>query len=283
VPRTIVAIALLLAATSARADEITLVAPGGIRAAIDKLIPEFERASGHRVKATFGSGGGTKAQVVRGEPFDVPVVQPPLAEVIASGHVDARTQTALASVAVAVAVRKGAAHPDISTAAAVKRMLLAAKAIAYPDASAGAAAGVSFERTLALLGIADQMRPKIRRAQGGAGAMALLARGEIDIGLTFLSEITDPGVETVGVLPAEISTPTELVGFVSANTRSPEAARALLRFLSSAQADATYRASGLQPAASREPRDVQEVRAFMQRVAVEGRRHLASIWRRNRD
>src|SRR3954451_5386908 len=244
----VLSIAVVLVAGGARADEVTLVAPGGIRAAIEKLIPEFERASGHTVKATFGSGGGTKAQVVRGEPFDVPIAQPPLEPVLVSGHVVARTQTPLAAVAVAVAVRKGAPNPDITTADAVRRMLRAATAIAYPDASSGAAAGVSVERTLAQLGIADQMRSKTRRAQGGAGAMALLAKGDIDIGLTFLSEITDPGVEVVGELPAEISTPTSLVGYVSAHAASPAAARALLAFLSSPRAAAVYRSSGMHPA-----------------------------------
>ncbi len=234
-------------APRADADEVTLVAPGGIRAAIERLIPAFERASGHTVKATFGSGGGTKAQVVRGDRFDVPIVQPPLTDVVASGHVIADSQTPLATVAVAIAVRKGAPHPDISSAAAVKRLLLAATAIAYPDASSGAAAGVSFERTLERLGIADAVRAKTRRAQGGTGAMALLARGDVDVGLTFLSEITDPGVEAIGVLPADISTPTALVGFVSAQAASPAAARALLAFLSSADAAAVYRSCGMQP------------------------------------
>jgi len=243
----LVFLAAIACASSVHADEVTLVAPGGIRAAIEQLIPAFEKATGHRVKAVFGSGGGTKAQVVRGEPFDVPVVQPPLADVLSSGHVVASSQTPLATVAVAVAVRKGAAHPDISTPDAVKRMLRAARAIAYPDASAGAAAGVSFERTLALLGIADEVRPKVKPAQGGAGAMALLAKGDIDIGLTFLSEITDPGVDVVGELPADISAPTALVGFVSAHANAPGAARALLAFLSSPQAAAVYRANGMHP------------------------------------
>ena len=196
----VVVIAAFVAARPACADEVTLIAPGGIRAAIEKLIPEFERQTGHKVKATFGSGGGTKQQVARGEPFDVPVVQPPYPEVLASGHVVADSATPLATVAVAVAVRKGERKPDISTPDAVKRMLLAAKSISYPDARGGAAAGVSFENTLKTLGIADEMQPKITRAQGGAGAMTMLAKGEVEIGLTFLSEITDPGVETVGVL-----------------------------------------------------------------------------------
>jgi molybdate transport system substrate-binding protein len=244
---TVVAALLVCTPTVATADDVSLVAPGGIRAAIEKLIPGFEKKTGHKVKATFGSGGGTKDQVVRGDAFDVPIVQPPLAPVLASGHVVASTETPLATVAVAIAVRKGAPRPDISTADAVKRALLAAKAIAYPDPAGGAAAGVSFEQTIAKLGIADQLKAKIRRAQGGAGAMAMVASGEADLGLTFLSEMSDPGIDAVGPLPREISAPTALVAFLSTHAKAPDAAKALLQYLSSAEAAAVYKASGMQP------------------------------------
>jgi len=231
----------------AAAQEITLIAPGGIRDAIQRMIPDFERRTGHTVKATFGSGGGTKQRVISGEAFDVPVVQPPLPEVIASGNVVAGTETPLATVAVGVAVRKGAERPDIATPEAVRKMLLAAKSISYPDGARGAAAGVSFDATLRKLGIFDEMQPKIARAQGGSGAMALLAKGEIEIGLTFLSEIHDPGVEIVGPLPREISTPTGLVGFVSTRAKAPAAARALLTYLSSPEVAAVYESLGMRP------------------------------------
>ena len=228
-------------------QEITLIAPGGIRDAIQRMIPAFERGTGHKVRPTFGSGGCTKQRVMGGEAFDVPVVQPPLKEVIDSGNVVAATETPLATVAVGVAVRKGAARPDISTPEAVRKMLLAAKTISYPDGARGAAAGVSFDATLRQLGIFDEMRPKIVRAQGGSGAMALLARGEVDIGLTFLSEIHDPGVEIVGPLPREISTPTGLVGFVSAHSKAPAAARALLDYLASPEVAGVYESLGMRP------------------------------------
>jgi len=156
----------------ARADDVTLVAPGGMRCPIDRMTPDFERKTGHKLKATIGAGGATHQQVVRGEPFDVPIVQPPYPEVLASGHVVVSSETPLATVAVAVAVRKGDRKPDISTPEAVKRMLLAAKAISYPDPAGGAAAGVSFDKTLEKLGIAQQLKPKIKLAQGGAAAMA---------------------------------------------------------------------------------------------------------------
>ena len=230
------------------AAEVTLIAPGGIRAAIQQLIPDFERKSGHKVNATFGSGGGTKERVISGEPFDVPIVQPPLEPVLASGQVVVASETPLATVAVGIAVRSGAPKPDISNAAAIKRLLLSSKFIAYPNAATGAAAGASFNETLGKLGIVEEMKPKIKIAQGGRGAMELLAKGEVDFGLTFISEIiTEPGVEVVGPLPKDISTPTALVGFVSTHSKQPNAAKVLLSYLSSSDAVTVYTQRGMRP------------------------------------
>lgn len=235
-------------AFSAQAQsEVTLIAPGGIRAAVEQLIPGYESKTGNKVKATFGSGLGTKKQVANGEAFDVPIVQPPYPEVIASGNVVAASETPLASVSVGVAVKKGSPKPDISTPEAVKKMLLSAKSISYPNAAGGAAAGVSFEETLNKLGISEQMQPKIKRAQGGAGAMQLAAKGEVEIGLTFLSEMDDPGIDIVGPLPKEISPPTVLVGFVSTHAKDPGAAKSLLEYLSSPAAASVYKSLKMQP------------------------------------
>ena len=239
---------LLASVAPARAAEITLTAPGGIRAAIEQMIPDFEKRTGHKVKATFGSGGGTKQQVIKGEHFDVPIVQPPTDIVVASGHVVKNSEIPLATVAVGLAVKAGAPKPDISTPEAVKKTLLAARAIAYPNAATGAAAGASFNQTLARLGIAEEMKPKIRISQGGRGAMEMLAKGEVDYGLTFISEIiTEPGVEVVGPLPREISTPTALVGFLSAHTRDLAPAKALVMYLTGEEAAKVYRERGMQP------------------------------------
>jgi molybdate transport system substrate-binding protein len=244
----IVTIALLQPAILCAQGEVTLIAPGGIRAAVEQLIPGFEKKTGRKVKATFGSGLGTKRQVAHGEAFDVPIVQPPYQEVLDSGNVVATTATPLASVSVGIAVRKGAPKPDLSTADGVKRTLLAAKSVSYPDAAGGAAAGVSFVETLKKLGIWDQMQPTLKRAMGGAAAMAMVAKGEAEIGVTFLSEMEDPGVEPAGPLPREISPPTSLVGFVSAHAKDPAAAKSLLEYLSAADAAAVYRAKGMQAA-----------------------------------
>jgi molybdate transport system substrate-binding protein len=237
---------LALGGSNAYAAEITLVAPGGAKAAMYALLPKFEAQTGNTVKATFGSGLGTKKQAAQGI-FDVSIAQPPFPDVLKSPDVDVKSQTPLASVAVAVAVKKGAPKPDISSAEAVKKLLLSAKSVTYPDSKGGAAAGVSFDATLKQMGIADQVEAKIKRANGGAGAMALVANGSVDVGLTFISEMEDPGIDIVGPLPASISPPTQLVGFVSAHSQHADVAKALLKFLSGPAAAEVYRSERMEP------------------------------------
>src|SRR5579864_5457137 len=165
-PGVAVAILLSISSTSRSQTEVTLIAPGGIRAPIEQMIPGFEKKTGYKVNATFGSGGGTKKQVISGDVFDVPIVQPPLAEVVASGNVVESTATPLASVAVGIAVKKGAPKPDISSTESVKKMLLSAKSIVCPDAATGAAAGVSINAMLKNLGIDEQVEPHVKRIRG---------------------------------------------------------------------------------------------------------------------
>ena len=241
--------ALLAFATQAvSAEEVTLVAPGGFRCPLDKLKPGFESKTGNTLKATIGSGGGTHKQVAQGAPFDVPVVQPPYKDVIDSGNVVPSSETPLATVAIVVVVKKGAPKPDISTADAVKKLLLNSQAFSYPDGANGngGAAGVSFDNTQKQLGIYDQVQPKVKRVQGKP-LLKLLTDGDIDVAITFSSEVNDPGVDVVGPLPRSISTPTALVGFVSSHTPHPDAAKALLAYLASADAAAAYRACAMTP------------------------------------
>ena len=254
---TIAVILVLTFASSASAQsEVTLIAPGGIRAAVEQMIPGFEKKTGYKVSATFGSGGGTKQQIVHGDVFDVPIVQPPYPDVIASGNVIESTATPLASVAVGVCVKRGAPKPDISTPEAVKKMLLSAKSIAVPDASLGAAAGVTINEMLKKMGIDDQIEPKLTRPRGGGpggagggnAVAAMVAKGEIEIGMTFYSEINDPGVDKIGMLPKEVSPRTSLVGFVSSHAKNPEGAKALLKYLSSPEAAKVYTEVGMEPA-----------------------------------
>jgi molybdate transport system substrate-binding protein len=237
-----ITLVLGLSTTAAAQTEITVIGPGGVRAAVEKLIPNFESRTGYKVKATYGSGGGTHAQVVKGDVFDVAIVQPPYQDVIASGNVMKDTEKTLATVAVGVAVKKGARKPDISSAAAVKKLLLDAKSVSYPNPSGGAAAGVSFERTLKQLGIFDEVKAKYK-----PGQPTLAASGEVEVSLTFLSEIDDSGVDIIGPLPKDISTPTALVAFVHTKAKDPKAAKAFVQYLSGPEAAAVYKSLRMTP------------------------------------
>ena len=126
-------------------------------------------------------------------------------------------------------------------------MLLAATSITYPNSAGGAAAGVTLDEMFKTLGIMDQMQAKTKRVQG-VGPAALVARGDAEICITFLSEIEDPGVEIIGPLPSSIAKPTELVGFVSTKAKDPAAAKALLDYISSPEAAAVYKAKEMVPA-----------------------------------
>ena len=234
--------------TSITGATITLIAPGGIRTALQQLLPIFERNTGCKVTPTFTSGGATKARTADGEMFDVPIIQPPLDSVIASGHVVAASETPIATVSVVMVVAAGIPKPDISTAAGVKKLLLETQSIAYPSAARGAACGVSFEATMKKLGIFEAMASKIKNSPTGWESVAMAARGEVAVGVTFASEMDpDDRVQLLGAMPREISTPTGLVAFVNAQSKAPEAASSLIRFLTSLEAATVFTKVGMTP------------------------------------
>ena len=231
------------------AAEIALNAPGSLRPPFEALLPDFEKRSGHKIKAAWGSAGAARERVMKGEPFDVSILQPPTDIAVASGNILKNSERPIASIPVGVAFKAGAAKPDVSSAEALKATLLVAKSIAALDPASGSAAGVIFEQTLAKLGVASEVKPKVRIAQGGRGAMELVAKGEAEIGLTFISEIIgEPGVAAAGPLPREVAAPIQLVAFMSSRTKDVAPARDLVIFLSGEDASKVYRERGMQPA-----------------------------------
>ena len=226
--------------------EISVIAPGGIRAAMEQLIPVFESKTGYKVKAAYGSGPASRQMVARGDAVDVAIVQSPLEEVLASGQVVESSVKPLASIQLGVALKKGAPKPDMSSPEAVKKSLRAAKSIVYPDAAT--AAGVGFDLALKNMGLAEEIQPKLRRVANGTAAMKATADGEAELGITFLSEMGD-AVDSAGPLPKEFSTPPSLVGFLSSHTKDKKAAQAFLDFIAGNEAAEVYRKLGMTPSA----------------------------------
>jgi molybdate transport system substrate-binding protein len=227
-------------------DEVTLLVPGPTKLALDKLIPAFESKTGYKVKVTYGRSLGTRDQVAQGEPFDVPVMRAPYDAALASGNIIASSATTIASFQVGVCVRKGVPKPDISTPEAVKRMLLGAKAITYPDPAAGTA-GARTDEMFQKLGITDQMKPKSTIVANSGPAQASVASGDMDLCLAYVSDMHNPGIDVVGALPRDVATPDDLIGFLSTHAKDPVASKALLDYVSSPEVGAIYKEMGMLP------------------------------------
>jgi molybdate transport system substrate-binding protein len=247
------ALALVLAsAHSTRAQqEITLIAPNIMQGPFEELLKGYEAKTGNKVNATYADEDMTKQRFLRGEAFDVPILTntgyTPLQEVTDSGKVVVTSGTPIAKLFLGVAVKKGAPKPDISTVAAVKQMLVNAKSITYPDLAAVPSAGLSANGTIKALGLEEQMRPKTKFGQGSSGTLALVARGDAEVGFSFLARMNDPGIDVVGMMPREISPATILIGYISTQARNPLVARDLLNYLASDEMIPIYRKHGIQP------------------------------------
>jgi molybdate transport system substrate-binding protein len=243
------AASLLLFACSARGAEINVVSSGGLAAALAELAPEFERSTGNKLVLARGPSMGNTpnaipARLRRGEPIDVVImVGYALDGLVREGKVVPDSKVDLARSAIGMVVRKGAPRPDIGSAEAVTRALLAAKSIAYSDSASGVY--ISTEM-LPRLGIADQVKAKSRMIPARPVA-EMVASGQAEIGFQQISELLPvPGVDLVGPLPPELQKITVFSAGVVAGSRAPDAARALVAFLASRQAVPAITRSGLE-------------------------------------
>src|ERR1044071_7871151 len=147
----------------ASAAEIRLLSASALHPAIDALIPDFEKSSGHKVTVDYGTAGAIADRVQKGEAADIVTSSVPMIDRLQSqGKVVAGDRVIIAKVGVGAFVRKGAVKPDISSADAFKRAMLAARSIAYPDPAGGGASGIYVASLLERLGIAGEMKPKTK-------------------------------------------------------------------------------------------------------------------------
>ena len=225
------ALALAIPSRASAQSEITLLSPDPIKATIEKLVGDFEAKTGIQVKITYGTGVSTRKTVASGQALDVSLLFAPFPEALKTGNIVPGSATVIARLRLAVAVQKGAPKPDISTPEAVKRTLLNAKSILSVDPTQGSVGGIALA-TLDKLGITEQVKPKIKWVQTGVIVQDSVAKGEAEIALgPYLSDMRNPGLDVVGALPPEASTPVDITGFLSTSVKDPKAAKALLDIL----------------------------------------------------
>jgi molybdate transport system substrate-binding protein len=240
----------LLLAGSASAAEVRVMISGGLTAAYNALVPEFERATGHKVLTAYGPSMGTTVNAIpirleRGEAADVLImVGYALGDLIKQGKVIAETRVDLVKSPIGIAVKSGVPKPDISSAEAVKRALLAAKTIAYSDSASGVY--VSTEM-FAKLGIADAMKDKARKIPA-TPVGEIVAHGDAEIGFQQISELRPvSGIDIVGPLPEELQRITVFSAGIATVSKEPDAGKTLIKFLASPAARDTIVKSGMDP------------------------------------
>jgi molybdate transport system substrate-binding protein len=242
--------AALLLTGAAGAAEVRVMISGGLTAAYKALVPEFERQTGNKVLTAYGPSMGTTVNAIpvrleRGEPADVLIlVGYALGDLVKQGKVIADSRVDLVKSPIGVAVKAGAPKPDISSADAVKRALLAAKTVAYSDSASGVYVSTEmFDK----LGIAEAMKDKARKIPA-TPVGEIVARGDAELGFQQIAELRPvPGIDIVGQLPADLQKITVFSAGIASAAREPDAGRALIKFLASPAARDALINSGLEP------------------------------------
>jgi molybdate transport system substrate-binding protein len=235
----------MVAGTAASAAEIVVTSSTAMREVVEELAAMFERASGHKVTMTFQSGVETSAKIEAGAVADLVVTTPEaIDELVKDGKVVAGSRVNFVQSGVGVAVRAGAPKPDISTSAAFKKAMLAAKTVGISKGPSG----VYLMSIMQRLGIADQVKAKSVTPELGQRVGNLVARGEAEIGVQQITELLPiAGIDFLGPLPNDLQTK---IGYATARpltAKQPEAATALVKFLSSESALPVMNKMGLEP------------------------------------
>ena len=240
--------ALLLSAQP-QAASITLLTTTNMKPIVDALVPPFTAGTGHTLVIDHAGAAPVQSRIAGGAFADVVMHSRfALDDLARQGVLRTDTIRDIAHSSVGVAMRAGAAKPDMASLAQFKAALAGARSIATPDPAGGSLGGVYFVALAARLGIADQIRPKLTLTGPATATAELVAKGGAELGVDQLSQFAQVrGLELVTPLPAEISTGIAMAAAITAKAREPEAARAWIDFLASPAADAAKRAHGMQP------------------------------------
>ena len=216
------------------------------RQLLNELLALYAAQGGDALQLESVGGVDAAKRVQAGEAFDIVfLASDAIAKLVLSGHLDASSKVNLVDSGVALAVRAGAARPDISSGDAVRAAVLAAKSLSYSTGPSGVALAKLFETW----GIAEQIKPRIVTAPPGVPVGSLVAKGDVELGFQQLSELIHlEGIELLGNLPADIQITTTFSAAVASASAHKSQARTLLAFMVSDQAAAAIRRQGMEPA-----------------------------------
>ena len=241
-------VCLLFQAQTKYAGDLIVMTSGTFTAAHLALAPDFERSTKVKVTTAATSQGvgadSIPSRVRRGEPVDVVIMAADAVDALIKEGLVSSRRVDLARSAIGMAVRAGARKPDISSVAALTRTLLDARSVAVSSSVSG---NYFTNELFPRLGIADQLKSKVRRIEGERVG-DVIARGDAEVGFQQISELLPiAGIDLVGPLPREVQRVTVFAAGIVASSKHADAARAFIRFISSPAATAAVVKSGLEP------------------------------------
>jgi molybdate transport system substrate-binding protein len=243
----VAATCLLAPVTSGRASEIKVLNANALTIAMKELAAEFTRETGNQVAFVGVTPGQVEQRIKAGEVYDLVITATASAETLEKeGKWRAGTRHPLARVGIGFAVRDGV-KVDLSTVESTRKALLDAKTITYSNSSGGGLSGINAQKVLVNLGLTDAVKAKTRLSENLADGQALIAKGEIEIGLFNVSEIPRaPGVVRAGPVPAAVQVYIDYDSAVPATNAAPEAALALLKYFHRPASRPTWDKAGLE-------------------------------------
>jgi molybdate transport system substrate-binding protein len=236
---------LVMQGLAAEAAEVKVIAGTGMRPVLEELAPQFESATGHKLVIWYGIVSTIRQRIEAGEAFDL-YVGGRVDEYTKQGKVAAGTRPEIARSRVAVGTRAGAPKPDISSVDAFKRAMLNARSVAYVPAGA---VGIHVMKVFERLGISEHMNTKTKWLEfRQGGVVQAIANGEAELAFGFTNTFSGRGVELVGPFPPELQRYSVFTAGVGTAAEQPEAAKALIKFLTSPAAVAVIKAKGMESA-----------------------------------
>jgi molybdate transport system substrate-binding protein len=231
--------------TVAAAAEIRVLSTQATEEAYRELVPQFEKASGHKVTTTFTGTLDANKRLAAGESYDLLIMSAPsIDEHVKTGKLVAGSRVDLAKSGVGAGVKAGAPKPDIRTVDALKKTLLAAKSIGYSTGPSGIYVVTMFQK----MGIADEIKNKLKQTPTGVFVGSIIASGEAEIGFQQVSELSFfPGIDYVGPIPAEVQLITVFSAGIPTGTKQADAAKALVSFITAPAAAAIFKKHALDP------------------------------------
>lgn len=240
---------MLAAGSAANSEEISVLSPVAMRAAMPEIVAQFEASTGAKLKIEYATAGAIVERLQKGDAADVAIASTAqIDSLLGKGKIAVGTRTQFARVGIGVFVRINAARPDLTSVDGFKSALLAGQAVGYGDPAKGGVSGTAMAALVERLGVATDLKAKTRLYADSQAVLTAVAAGEVGIGIGLTSDkVMAAGVDLAGGLPQQIQSFTYYAAGAASGTKQDAAASKFVAHLTSPAVKTILAAKGFEP------------------------------------